>query len=237
MTKSIPHYPDNSAAYPPPAAKYQAILDKVPDIDPEPYDAIPNHINFNIGICGAHRTGKTTLAIALSKALNMPFVAIGTSELFAQHNIDPAKPMDFRTRIAIQNKVLDKAESIWFEMDEPFVCDRTPIDMVAYTMSEVLGNTLDKQLEQELLDYRVRCNTVLDRYFGALVLVPPAIPIVAAQGKASASFNYIEHIHLLCYSLFHRSSIQGYEIEWQRTNLDSRVADVKRYLENINVYP
>ena len=29
-----------SAVYPPPVNKYQAILDRVPDVEPEPYDAI-----------------------------------------------------------------------------------------------------------------------------------------------------------------------------------------------------
>ena len=99
----------------------------------------------NIGLCGAHRTGKTTLAIALSKKLKMPFVEIGTSKLFSDRNLDPAKPMDFRTRLHIQRVILNHAESIWFEMDESFICDRTPIDLAAYTLAEVQGNTLDKE--------------------------------------------------------------------------------------------
>ena len=59
-------------------SQYQAILDKVPDIAPDRHDALPFK---NIGLCGAHRTGKTTLAIALQESLNMPFVPVNTIDL------------------------------------------------------------------------------------------------------------------------------------------------------------
>ena len=183
----------------------------------------------NIGICGAHRTGKTTLAKALAKALNMPFVEIGTSAIFAKNNLDPAKPMDFRTRLYIQQQILKHAVEVWLGMDKPFICDRTPIDMMAYTLAEVQGDTLDRQTEQELLDYLVQCRISLDRDFGALVLVPPAIPIVDAIGKASPSPNYINHIHLLCLGLYNQSSIDGYIIPQHITNLNDRVANIKSF--------
>lgn len=205
--------------------KYQAILDKVPDVPPDP-------IEFgNIGICGAHRTGKTTLAIALSKSLNMPFVEIGTSKIFAENHLDPAKPMDFRTRLGIQRQILDRANSIWFEMDQPFVCDRTPIDMMAYTLAEVNGDTLDKDLERELGDYLRDCRETTEKYFSCLILVPPAIPIVDAVGKASPSRGYIEHIHNLCLGLFQRTDVPEIaEIPIDCIEIGDRVSMVKSFL-------
>gem|GEM_PF-320076 len=184
----------------------------------------------NIGLCGAHRTGKTTLAIALSKKINMPFAEIGTSKLFGDRNLDPAKPMDFRTRLHIQRIILNHAETIWFEMDESFICDRTPIDMAAYTLAEVQGNTLNKEIEWELQDYLRDCQEVTERYFGYLFLIPPAIPIIDAIGKASPSRGYIEHIHTLCLGLFHQSHVNGYCIEKDVKILSARVADIKRFL-------
>lgn len=161
----------------------------------------------NIGICGAHRTGKTELAKALAKSLNMPFVEIGTSAVFAANHLDPAKPMDFRTRLYIQQQILNHAVEVWFEMDEAFICDRTPIDMMAYTLAEVQGNTLDKELEWELAEYLRDCKEATEKYFHYLFLVPPAIPIVAAKGKASISKGYIEHIHHLCLALFQSTNV------------------------------
>ncbi|MFN6383158.1 MAG: AAA family ATPase, partial [Pseudanabaena sp.] len=87
----------------------------------------------NLGLCGAHRTGKTTLAIAISSDLNLPFVRTTTSQVFAQLGLDPAEPMDFQTRLFVQNHVLDAAEQVWQESASPFISDRTPIDMIAYT--------------------------------------------------------------------------------------------------------
>ena len=179
----------------------------------------------NIGLCGAHRTGKTTLAIALSKKLNMPFVEIGTSKLFSDRKLDPAKPMDFKTRLYIQRVILNHAESIWFEMDESFICDRTPIDMAAYTLAEAQGDTLDKELEWELADYLRDCQEVTERFFGYLFLIPPAIPLVDEVGKASLSQGYIEHIHRLCVGFFHDSDAlqAGCRLGRSVTDLDKRV--------------
>ena len=186
----------------------------------------------NIGLCGAHRTGKTTLAIAVSKELRIPFVEIGTSKLFSDRNLDPAKPMDFRTRLYIQRVILDHAEDIWGEMYERFVCDRTPIDMAAYTLAEVQGKTLDEGLEGELADYLSDCQEVTERCFSHLFLVPPAILIVDEAGKASPSRGYIEHIHRLCVGFFHGSDAlqTGCRLARSLTDLHERVKFVTDFV-------
>jgi chloramphenicol 3-O-phosphotransferase len=185
----------------------------------------------NIGICGAHRTGKTTLAIALSKTLNMPFIEIGTSAIFTERGLDPAKPMDFRSRLWVQQTILRRACNIWEETNETFICDRTSIDMMAYTLAEVGGDTLDKELEWELQDYLRDCREVTEKYFGYLVLVPPAIPIVEAAGKASLSKGYIEHIHSLCAGLWcdHYELISGAKIPRDCLELGDRVKFVEEF--------
>jgi len=185
----------------------------------------------NLGICGAHRTGKTALAIALSEKLNIPFIPINTSEIFARYNLDPAQPMDFRHRLWIQQKILAHADNIWFDVDEPsFICDRTPIDMAAYTLAEVKGDTLDKELEWELAEYLRDCQQAVAKYFNYLFLVPPAIPIVHEQGKASPSKGYIEHIHLLCLGLLQESAIDAFVIDKSDVHIDARVNAVKRFM-------
>jgi hypothetical protein len=133
----------------------------------------------------------------------------------------------------MQQIILNHAENIWFEVDEPvFICDRTPIDMMAYTLAEVRGDTLDKELEWELQDYLRDCRDVTLRYFGALILVPPAIPIVDAIGKASPSKGYIEHIHTLCAGLWcdRHELISGAKIPRDIIDLGDRVSFVKDFL-------
>lgn len=187
----------------------------------------------NLGICGAHRTGKTTLAKALAKALNMPFVEIGTSAVFAANHLDPAKPMDFRTRLYIQQQILKHAVEVWFEMDEPFICDRTPIDMMAYILAEVQGDTLDNKLEWELADYLDDCQKATEKYFGYLFLIPPAIPIQNAKGKASLSKGYIKHIHRLCVGFWsdRHELISGWKIPESTVDLSDRVRLIQEFVE------
>jgi hypothetical protein len=148
-----------------------------------------------LGICGAHRTGKTTLAKALSKVLNMPFVEIGTSNIFRERGLDPAKPMDSRTRLLVQQTILRCACNIWDGMDEAFICDRTPIDMAAYMLTDVGNGELDQHTQDEIMSYIGRCFQVTKKYFGKIVLVPPAIPFIPAQYKAANNEPLIFKLH------------------------------------------
>jgi len=178
----------------------------------------------NIGICGVHRTGKTTLAKALAKELSMTFLPINTSKIFENSHLDPAEPMDFRTRLWIQQQILSYACNVW-AIGDSFICDRTPIDMMAYTLAEVQGHTLDKELEFELAEYLWDCQSATQQYFGYLFLVSPAIPITKASGKASLSRGYIEHIHRLCIGFFNEEDLMlcGSRLPRSLTDLSDRV--------------
>lgn len=149
----------------------------------------------NLGLCGAHRTGKTTLAIALSSQLNIPFVRTTTSEVFAKLGLDPAETMDFATRLYVQNHVLDAAEQIWQSSISPFISDRTPIDMIAYTLGDIQGKTeVDFDLLNQYID---RCFTSTNQFFQTLAIIQPGIPLIYEQGKAALNAAYIEHINVL----------------------------------------
>ena len=153
----------------------------------------------NLGLCGAHRTGKTTLAIAISSHLNIPFVRTTTSQVFAQLGLDPAEPMDFQTRLFVQNHVLDAAEQVWQESASPFISDRTPIDMIAYTLGDIQGKTdVDFNLLSQYID---RCFASTNQFFQNLVVIQPGIPLVYEEGKAALNAAYIEHINVLVIGL------------------------------------
>jgi hypothetical protein len=152
-------------------------------------------LNGNLGLCGAHRTGKTTLAKAIASRLDIPFVQTTTSQVFADLGLDPAAPMDFATRLFVQNHVLDAAEKIWQGAIAPFVSDRTPIDMIAYTLGDIQGKTA---VNFELLNqYTDRCFAITNQYFQNLAIVQPGIPLIYEEGKASLNAAYIEHINIL----------------------------------------
>lgn len=186
-----------------------------------------------IGFCGAHRTGKTTLAQQLSSQLGLKFVATSTSAVFARHGLNPAAGLDSRTRLWIQGKILENAQQSWaLAPAEGFVTDRTPIDFIAYTLADVQGHTeirftaLERYLEQ--------CFEALDKYFQQLFVVQPGIPLIEEEGKAALNPAYIEHLNSLALGLVYdpRQRCPRAVLPRRILELNSRVDWVRRQLKH-----
>ena len=73
------------------------------------------------------------------------------------------------------------------------------------------------------------CQKATEKYFSYLFLIPPAIPIIDAMGKASCSRAYIEHIHNLCLALFQRTDVATIA-EIPCIDLGDRVEYVKKFV-------
>lgn len=182
---------------------------------------------MNIGICGAHRTGKTTLAQALAAALAIPFIKTSVSQVFQKRGLDPAQPIDFGMRLAIQEEILNSAELIWQSAQQyypRFISDRTPIDMMAYTLADIQGQT--EVDTAQLSAYLARCWQLTNLFFSHLCVLPPAIPLVFEVGKAALNPAYIQHLHWLVLGLCHDPRTQGRIVLVPEclTALDDRVA-------------
>ncbi len=154
---------------------------------------------MNIGLCGSHRTGKTTLGDAISQRTGIPFVKTGTSEIFKECGLDPSKAIDFAKRLWIQQKILDAAEKVWYAEQRQFITDRTPLDMAAYTLADIQGSTGVDFAELE--GYLGRCFEVTNQFFKLLVLIQPGIPLVHEEGKAALNEGYLEHLNYLILGL------------------------------------
>ncbi|MBF0102160.1 MAG: AAA family ATPase [Desulfobacterales bacterium] len=152
-----------------------------------------------IGLCGSHRTGKTTLAVALSKSLGIDMIPIHTSAVFAEHKLDPAQPMDIATRMQIQHKILDRAIESWQPENRDMVSDRTPLDMLAYMFADIQGSI---KVDNDKMDaYIHRCFEVTNYCFTHLVVIQPGIPLVFEKGKAALNRAYMEHLNSLIIGL------------------------------------
>lgn len=154
---------------------------------------------MNVGLCGAHRTGKTTLAMELAKLKGAQFVRTRVSEIFKECGLHPAEPMDFATRLNIQFRLLDACESDWQAANGDFITDRTPVDLMAYTLGDVQGETEVNQADFDR--YVENCFDVANRFFDTLVIIQPGIPLTEAEGKAALNKAYIEHINSLVIGL------------------------------------
>lgn len=186
---------------------------------------------IGIGLCGAHGTGKTTLAIALSQKLGIPYIPIDASSVFLEHGFHPSDKLDIRTRLFLQQKILAKAEDIWFEVDEPsFICDRTPLDMAAYLLADVGNGELDKHTQSEVMDYLQDCFNVTARYFDKIVLIPPAIPFVEREYKAAINQPLIFKLHTQLLGILNHLNLPYKELHRDCLDLGDRVKFVKDYL-------
>lgn len=188
----------------------------------------------NIGLCGAHRTGKTTLAMELARLTGKQFVRTRVSEVFKQHGLHAAQEMDFETRLNIQYRILEACEQDWQHAGREFVTDRTPVDFLAYTLGDVQGKTAVHP--PEFNQYVERCFALTNSFFGALVILQPGIPLAEAEGKAALNQAYIEHINSLVIGLGNDERVQCKVLTIPRslTDLNERVRLVSDVVSQVD---
>jgi len=187
---------------------------------------------IRLGLAGSHRTGKTSLAQALSQQLQLPLIKTNTSAIFKQYGLNPATSMNITTRLWIQNKIIQAAIENWQTNSPGFVTDRTPLDFMAYTLAEIQGST-DVEF-QELEAYLQYCFEVTQQFFTQLVIIPPAIPLVYEEGKAALNRAYMEHLNIiiqgLCYD--ERLTCPFVILPRKITNLPERVQEILKAFGN-----
>jgi len=188
----------------------------------------------NIGLCGAHRTGKTTLAMELARLTGKQFVRTRVTEVFKQHGLHAAQEMDFATRLGIQYRILEACESDWQNAGKDFVTDRTPVDFLAYTLGDVQGKTKVNQADFDR--YIERCFALTNGFFDALVILQPGIPLTEAEGKAALNRAYIEHINSLVIGLGNDERVRCEVITIRRniTELTERIRIVSEVVSQFD---
>lgn len=184
-----------------------------------------------IGITGSHRVGKSTLAGAIAEKHSITFAETSVSAIFKDLGHDPAAGFDFATRLDIQEEILRRVDAMYGLLDPTgtAITDRTPIDFLAYTLSEANGDTVRPDDQKRLADYMTRCFDVVNRRFSTLILVQPGIPLVCAPGKAVMNAAYIEHLNSLCLGLSSDERVKPAHFYIQRRvlSLEGRIAAVE----------
>lgn len=179
------------------------------------------------GLCGAHRTGKTSLARAYAEKHGIAFLETSVSAIFKEMGLDPAASFDFSTRLMIQETILDRLDALYgtVEPGAPAIVDRTPIDLVGYTMADAVGHAVGPADQGRFAKYVERCFDVINRRFATLVLVQPGIPLKEEEGKAVVNQAYIEHLNSLMLGLTvdERIKCSHFYIMRNLTDMDDRI--------------
>lgn len=185
------------------------------------------------GITGSHGSGKTTLAKALADSLGVDFMPSDITGIAKSLGYDPVAPMTLNERIVMQQRIL---EAFTKKLDDlagtATVIDRTPIDMMAYTLAEVGMYShmfLTPEEKEQLNDYSLACLRLARTKFYAFILTNP-LPIYEEDMKRPA-FNpsYQHHLHFLIRGIL----TQTYEDE---LILDLREIDLERRVEKTSEF-
>lgn len=184
-----------------------------------------------LGLAGAHRTGKTSLARAFAEKHNFNLIETSASQVFKDMGYSPSGKYDFATRLVIQEEILKRFDLSYagYCGDRMSISDRTPLDMLAYTMSEAIGESVSDENQILFKRYAKRCLDITNKRFSILVVVQPGIPIVMAEGKAALNEAYIEHLNsiILGLSVDERVKSSHFYLPRYMVDMDERVAALK----------
>jgi hypothetical protein len=179
-----------------------------------------------IGLLGAHRTGKTTLAAEFCRK-NPPFrfAPTSVSKMMTERGFDPAKDYPIVERLAIQNIILDGLDRFYSSHERDTVFDRTPLDAAAYMLADVRRENVETVLQKEITDYVARAIDITNRRFAMVLFVPPVLKLVHEEGKAPAEPAYVEHISQIISGLKsdERMKVRWFSMPRGYVDLDIRV--------------
>lgn len=191
-----------------------------------------------IGISGAHRVGKSTLAKRYAEKHGVQFLETSASACFAELGLDPAKTYDFKTRLDVQELILERFETIYkgASVASGAITDRTPLDLIAYTVADAVGDVVPADQQARFARYVSKCFEVLNKYFAFVVIVAPGVQIVEAEGKGALNMAYIEHLHTLFRGLVvdDRMTAKSYHLPRRSTDLEERLTSVEWCVKQTN---
>jgi hypothetical protein len=155
--------------------------------------------------------------------------------------ISPQIDMPFHQRLTVQDAILQGLLENYEEARrlhpdaKAILVDRTPLDVLAYTMSEVLRETVTPTLMKEMELHQKRCFASMNFNFVGGCLVSPGIPLVSDETKAPANIFYQRHIHatMLDAVTHPENNVNIHILGSGIVDLDSRVIDVSEHCESI----
>jgi nicotinamide riboside kinase len=184
---------------------------------------------MRIGFCGAHRTGKSTLARVVAKTFKIPFLTSVASKVAADFGFNMAT--DNRLTIDGIDMQAEQMRAMLEQIEAAgpkFVADRTPIDAAAYLLADATASAGSHGTREYAVQYVEKAMRNTAKNFDLVILVPPAITFEAVDGKPPMNEAYQEHHHLLVRGMLTDTEIgiNSYSIERDNIDRDNRIAAV-----------
>ena len=131
-----------------------------------------------IGISGCQRTGKTFAAQKIAESLGMKFVPTNVPSITAKY---PKAKSNFKERMRCQYEILDHFEKLL--ADDFIVLDRTPVDLLVYTMDAYHWGNVTAQNDQTLKEYCEKLLTLIPKLD---IMILTELLDVVEQGSSKA---------------------------------------------------
>jgi hypothetical protein len=164
-----------------------------------------------IGLTGAHRTGKTTLAKLWCEKTGIDFKTISMTEILADEGLRTIDIKDAETRLRIQRKAVERCDRVFGNLKTSFISDRTPIDVAAYTLTDAVeGFYKTSEQQEEALHIVRQCVDITNAYFnGVMMLRPsPSIGYKEEDGKPTADLAYQKNLDITILGLMMDLDVQ-----------------------------
>lgn len=198
-------------------------------------------MSYRIGLTGAHRVGKSTLAEVLAKDTKAKYAPVGISDMQAAYGYDSSKqdyPWEERKKIQelllgeFSNQLLGLRVYHVEPVNRPLkITDRTPLDLVGYAMWSFPDNPT-KEDTAWLENYIQLCIELTNRNYRGVALVQPGISLVSSPTSAAADIEMIETLNQCYLSLFldPRLRIKKFIIPRELIDVDRRSLAVRSAL-------
>lgn len=186
---------------------------------------------MRIGFCGAHRTGKSTLARLIADERGLPLLPNPNTAVAHGYDMKNGNRLDDQAGFELQLAILKGFDERL--TGASFVSDRTPLDAAAYLLADATANAGDGLIQEMALQYIDQAIKLTDDRFDVVILVPPAIAVEQVDGKPPVNAAYQEHLHYLIRGFMSELNTPHGEIERDNLDLEDRVNAVERYIYGV----
>ncbi|EAO1480028.1 hypothetical protein EZK69_22850 [Salmonella enterica] len=199
-------------------------------------------MDYRIGITGAQGSGKTTLAKYIDEHYGVPYVDAGVGKLMNRLGVKVGEELPLYERLQVQMEIARHIETITRGMDG-FVIDRTPADVVAYTL-DLVGQSNEDRCIKLALDIERFCHKAAVSNFNAIVGLRPGVMLTDADRKrkqrGSLDHLYVARIDaLMCGELTKINALpkigdlQVFVISERCKTVEARARSVMRVLDRV----